>query len=400
MALRIGSNVVKGEIDNRAQGRVVGTLWVEGCPQPVQLDLTGDCLRDAAGCRFSFTCKGPQPMKHPEYLNPEQKGVVGDMTISRKVKAFVLPMEEALALYRAGKKAETRLANCLYLEWYSEANGRVVIETTDFSLTSLSDQAWRMTAEEDRQQREKNVEAIGDFMEQVNTAIEAQRDPWSPDDDTPMDEFEWERELRESDDRTDKYGKLIEKYDDHPDAEHLIAREMGWDRLDDLLDADERGVFDEEKSAMAEEEDWDPLEPNAATEGVDWIRTGDGRIKHPLARRSQEASVAVWQRCKALGLLGEDGDEDVADLAFQAHMLSAKLAGALNGLAYRTIPDPGFVVAYLKRALTFFDGAMAAALKVEEKGVLDEALLRDFRQEWFGIREDALALMERYREET
>ena len=64
------------------------------------------------------------------------------------------------------------------------------------------------------------------------------------------------------------------------------------------------------------------------------------------------------------------------------------------------MPDPGFVVAYLKRALTFFDGAMAAALKVEEKGVLDEALLRDFRQEWFGIREDALALMERYREET
>ena len=28
--------------------------------------------------------------------------------------------------------------------------------------------------------------------------------------------------------------------------------------------------------------------------------------------------------------------------------------------------------------------------------MLDEALLRDFRQEWFGIREDALALMVRY----
>jgi hypothetical protein len=42
------------------------------------------------------------------------------------------------------------MANSLYLEWFSEANGRVVIESADYEL-NISAPEWRMTPEEDEQ---------------------------------------------------------------------------------------------------------------------------------------------------------------------------------------------------------------------------------------------------------
>jgi len=396
MAFRIGSSAIKGEIDNRLRDHVMGCVWVEGCKQPLRLNLRGNCLRDIAGCRFTFECSPTESLSHPSDLNAEQDGVVGDMTASRKTRAWTVPIEEALRMKREGKDVPEKMANCLYLEWFSRANGRVVLETVNFRITDISEPEWRMTAEEEGHQQESNVEAMADFMQRLDEAIEQQREQWSPEDDKPMDEFEWERELRESDARTEKYGELLEKYDGHPNAERLVAREMGWDRLDDLLDADERGVFDEEKAAIEEPP---PLEPIPETEGVDWIRTEDGRTKHPLAHRAAEASHKIWDKCNSQGLLGEDGDEDIADLTFQAHMLSAKLAGALNGLAYRRVPDQGFVVAYLKRALKFFDMTMTAIHRVLEKQTLDAVLLQEFRKELFQIREEILNLMTRYRGE-
>ena len=47
-------------------------------------------------------------------------------------------------------------SNCLYLEWFDDVNGRVVIESTDFKV-SLSDHTWLMTAEE---VAEKFVEGV------------------------------------------------------------------------------------------------------------------------------------------------------------------------------------------------------------------------------------------------
>ena len=50
-------------------------------------------------------------------------------------------------------KPPEHMANSLYLEWFSEANGRVVIESADYELT-ISAPEWRMTPEEDEAARE------------------------------------------------------------------------------------------------------------------------------------------------------------------------------------------------------------------------------------------------------
>ena len=85
MAFRIHDSVVRGEIDNRVKGKVHGKVWVEGREEPVILELKGNAWPDLAGCLLTFT--NPQKrIPYPELnsLNPLQRGVIGDLTISRK----------------------------------------------------------------------------------------------------------------------------------------------------------------------------------------------------------------------------------------------------------------------------------------------------------------------------
>jgi hypothetical protein len=54
MAWRLHEHVLRGRIDNRARGRVVGEIWLAGIGQPLVLELKGDCAPDVAGCELSF----------------------------------------------------------------------------------------------------------------------------------------------------------------------------------------------------------------------------------------------------------------------------------------------------------------------------------------------------------
>ena len=99
------------------------------------LRLTGNAWRDLAGTRLTFENPRPLTDGEPTGLAPEQVGVVGDLTASRKVRVYDVPLEEALAMHNIGVTPPEHRANCLYLEWYSERNGRVVIESADYRLS-------------------------------------------------------------------------------------------------------------------------------------------------------------------------------------------------------------------------------------------------------------------------
>ena len=124
MAWRIDEFLVKAELDNRIRGRVTGTLWFAGKENPVTLDLKGNPWRDLAGHKITVTNPSPKPFDRDGFAD-EQMGVVGDITASRKVRVPDCPMEEFLAGYKTGRKFTFHMANCLYLEWFSERNGRV-----------------------------------------------------------------------------------------------------------------------------------------------------------------------------------------------------------------------------------------------------------------------------------
>ena len=398
MAWRLHTSIIRGEIDNRRKGRVTGQLWLEGRPDPVTLDLKGNALKDLAGCFITFT--NPAPAREDSVnLNPVQKGVVGDITGSRKVRIPDVPIEEMMALIKQGKKVPEHMGNCLYIEWFSEPNGRVVVESADFTLT-VSAPAWQMTDEQEQEQLQANREAILEFLDRIAGASD-EDDDYDPEEDKPMDEFQWEKLLKESDQRSEKFGKLLEKYEGHPDQEKLVAREMGWTWLEEAIEADDRGKLDKKQDDAEDSlEDLPDLEPNPLTEGVDWVRDEHGHPQHPLVLRAMKLSTGMWRKCEKKGLLGETADKNLFDMIFQTQMTGAKLAGALNSLCYDHNFEGGMIVAWLKRALNFLHKAIGFSDKVVPKNLVPPDELTVYRKELFAIREEILALMERFREQV
>jgi hypothetical protein len=391
--------VVRGEIDNRVKGKITGKVWFVGRNEPVLLQLEGNGYRDVAGCLFAFVNPNPQIGDEHTDLYSRQVGTIGDYTASRKVRAFDIPIDEALAMIRRGEKPPEHWANCLYLEWFSERNGRVVIESYDYDM-KIVDTAWTLDEQDEAEQLEKNAESMVGFMQRLGEAIEQSEEPlYDPEDDKPMDEFEWERFMKKADARTEKYGELLEKYMDHPDRDQIVAREMGWDRLADDLDAYNEAVEKGEIEAVEfNEEDFEKPVPNPLTEGTDWIIGSCGRPVHPLQELTTETVMNLWHECKDAGLLEESAaNDDLHEMLFKGQCIGAKLAGALNGLAYDRSFEHAFIVACLKRALPYFDEMMIALEKVKAEELLASERLAVFSTDMFAIRAEIVQLIEHFR---
>ena len=145
MAWRVEESIIRGEIDNRVLGHVTGRIWFAGRETPVELELAGNCWRDLAGRRLEFNNPEPKPGELGNFA-VQQKGVVGDITASRKVKVPDIPMDQIGECYAAKKPRPWHWGNSLYLEWFGERNGRVVIESTDYVLKIVGDSTWDMVA--------------------------------------------------------------------------------------------------------------------------------------------------------------------------------------------------------------------------------------------------------------
>ena len=259
MAFRIHDNVVRGEIDNRVKGIVRGRIWLEGRAEPIVLELKGNAWPDLAGCLLAFS--NPQErINHQQMdsLHPVQRGSIGDLTASRKVRVYDVPLEDALAMIGREEKPPEHMANSLYLEWF----------------------------------RQKDPE-----------------EEW--------DEHDYEKFLKESDARTDKYMELLEKYGDSAEAEAKIAKEMGWDQeLTEEEAEEESRRMDEINAACAEALKAPEPEPEAHREGIDWIRTADGDLRHPLQHRCFESAMKFWHQADDLSS-GVSGDKDVEQFIFE-----------------------------------------------------------------------------------
>ncbi|MEI9863588.1 MAG: hypothetical protein WDN00_03335 [Limisphaerales bacterium] len=397
MAFRIHDSVVRGEIDNRVKGIVRGKIWVEGRVEPVELELKGNAWPDLAGCLLTFTNPLQRIPHHGlDSLNPVQNGMIGDLTASRKVRVMEIPMPEAYLMKKRGEHVPEHLANCLYLEWFSEQNGRVVIESTDYELT-ISVPEWRLTPEENEQRAQDAANGMNWFMQKLTEAIEQQqRGQKEPE--AEWDEHDYEKFLKESDARTDKYMELQEKYGDSPEAEEKIAQEMGWLKEQTEEEAEEESKRIEEMNRACEEAlNEPPPEPDPHREGIDWMRTKDGELRHPLQHRCFESSMKFWKRMDKLGLEKSE-DDDLQQFIGEWLTTGAKLAGALDGIAEdRGSADAAFIVACLKRALDHLHKSQAGLEPLAPKKILPVKMVAEARKELFEIREGILKLMDEFR---
>jgi hypothetical protein len=398
MAFRIHDSVVCGEIDNRVKGVVRGKIWVEGRAEPVVLELRGNALPDLAGCLLTFA--NPQK-RFPHHglgsLHPVQRGTIGDLTASRKVRVFDIPVKEAYLMSKRGEKPPEHMANCLYLEWFSEANGRVVIESADYELT-ISPPEWRLTPEEDAERAEQAAAGMTDFMDNLTEAIKqhqrGQKDP-----EAEWNEHDYEKFMKECDAQTDKYAGLLDKYGDSDEAQAILAKEMGWQRelTEEEAEAERQRIEEINRACQEALNEPDP-EPDPLREGIDWIRDEQGYLHHPLQHRCSGSAVKFWKLADELGLERLE-DKDLDQFISEFQTTGAKLAGALDGVARgEDSRDPGFTVAYLKRALDHLHKAQAGLEAVVPKHLLPQASLAEARKELFEIREGILKLMHDFRE--
>jgi hypothetical protein len=397
MAFRIHDSVVRGEIDNRIKGTVRGKIWLEGRAKPLTLQLEGNAWPDLAGCLLKF--RNPQKRAaHPDLdsLHVMQRGTIGDITASRKVRVFDIPVEEAYMMSKRGEKPPEHMANCLYLEWFSEFNGRVVIESTDYIL-EVSEPKWRLTPEENVERAKLAADGMNRFMRRLGEAIErhqrGQKDP-----EAQWDEHDYEKFLKESDARTDKYIELLEKYGDSDEAQEKIAREMGWIRELTEEEAEAERERIEEMNRICEEAlNEPPPEPEPHREGIDWVRTKNGGFAHPLQHRCAESALKYWKLARKAGM-EKLADKDLDLFIYEFQTTAAKLAGALNGMAEgRSFSDKAFTVALLKRALSHLHKSQKGLEAVAPKKILPARTVAAARKELFGIREGILKLMDEFR---
>ena len=389
MAWRITDSLITAELDNREEGRVTGSLHLMGREDPIRLELEGNFLRDIAGCRI--TIRNPHPLKNESTdLAPLQQGQVGDMTASHKVRVIDVSVDKALQLRSKGQSIPEHWGNCVVLEWFSEANGRVVIENIDFHI-STSEPAWTPSPEPDSGSVADFFDLDGKIVDELPASIVDALDLGAEaEDGFGLDEFAWEREFRESDERTADYLRLMEQYKDDPDRDARIAKEMGWDPSVELV---------------GELVEWDDLEeiayepdPAPETEGTLWIRSEDDRIVHPLYNQSYKISMDLWMLCEHAGLLNENGNEQIRIMVECATQFTTKLAGALNCLHLDPTVDPGFTIALLKRSLPIFNNCMNAMDQVKEAELIPQEILTPIGNRLHEVRQEILRLMERLRD--
>ena len=110
MAWRPTQYLIEGELDNTRPGSVTGWLLFAGMTGRVHMALKGDFHRDIRGKSVRLCGEGresPAAQKYMEGFAGMQLGTVGDMTAGGQPRDYV---------------------DYGYFEWYSVANGRVVLE--------------------------------------------------------------------------------------------------------------------------------------------------------------------------------------------------------------------------------------------------------------------------------
>ncbi|EDY83908.1 hypothetical protein VDG1235_3535 [Verrucomicrobiia bacterium DG1235] len=375
MAWRIDKYVVRGLIQNIVPGRVVGTVWLKGLNQPIELNLKGNCHRDLAGARLEFRNKNAIEGDYSGF-DVYQDGSVGDMTASKKVKTL---LDENEIDAESEEPPPFTWANCLYLEWFSESNGRVLIESVDFSW-KVSLPKWTLSEDGEKEQLEANKQAMFNFMDELSRALDPAEQRDEPVDED-MDEFQWEAYLQKTDARSDMLLELFEKYENDPKCEEIIAQAMGWE-IDSMEITEE---FFEEWAVDQEEEAKDP--------DTEYIPN------HPLISQMMDITSRLYFETESRKLLSEDTANPWNQLIWHGQMTVSKLIAALEEVAEGVQTEPGFIVATLKRALHLLHLTIATMEACVTLAPKDHRWTADIRKDLFTLRESIIDMMHSYRQQ-
>ena len=153
MAWRPHEQFIEGVLDNTVPGRVTGWMQFAGMGERVLVDLEGNFHRDIRGATVRLRGSGEsadaaEAKKYLEGFVASQKGKVGDMTAGGEPVDYV---------------------DYPYFEWYSDDNGRVVIELASDQVEILTPPI--PTCESDPISRKQQAENMARFLSGVAAEV-------------------------------------------------------------------------------------------------------------------------------------------------------------------------------------------------------------------------------------
>ncbi len=159
MAWRPTKYLIEGALDNTDPGIIKGYLKFMGMKEIVQVQLQGNFHRDIRGATIQFECedyRDEDPMAAVEYLktfSPVQSGRAGDITAGRPPHDY---------------------SDSPYIEWYSEQNGRVVIQLECNQVKIIGTPIPAIESDPiDRNEQEQNLK---NFMDDILNSLKEQHD--------------------------------------------------------------------------------------------------------------------------------------------------------------------------------------------------------------------------------
>ncbi|MBB5034300.1 hypothetical protein [Prosthecobacter vanneervenii] len=405
MALRLDTAVIRGEIDNTTRDNVRGRLWLVGREDPVLIDLRGNAWRDVAGCKVTFI--NPTPSARPAALNlhSKQRGRVGDITASLKVKVYSGPEDQVRNCEEeTSGHATARWHNALYFEWFSEENGRVFIEGTDFEV-SISAWVWEMDGPQEKAQKTANLSAMREWLAGIIQRPELKEEAEDEFDDS---EEAWEDSLKQSDRLSDAHMEAIEKYGEDGLHDDRIAFVMGWDHM--LSGGHDHGADDGDgegeawKERQEESPELDALASELDDEAFSDFLDEHDHEAHPLQVMAQDFVHRLLTEIEDERSESTAGDEDNTPLDRFIHNsmnISGKLAGVLGMQDFEGTSHTGHTLAILRRCLNWANEAFAALNELTEAPEWKDRqnLLNDFRADLFAIRDGITDLRRKLRSE-
>ena len=148
MAWRPNDQFIEGVLDNTVPNKVTGWMKFAGMEEKVVFDLEGNFHRDIRGAKVKLLGDGDsanteEAAKYMQGFSTVQKGKVGDMTAG-------LPPYDYTP------------AGSAYFEWYSDNNGRIVIELDTNQVQLLTKPI--PACESDPISRKNQTENMAEFM--------------------------------------------------------------------------------------------------------------------------------------------------------------------------------------------------------------------------------------------
>ncbi len=283
--------ITRGVIDNTTRGVTHLTFWGIDEGEPIDYILEGNCLRDIAGCKVTFTNRqtaGRQKDEHPVLakLRSHAHGAVqaGDITLSRRI-----PEQD-------NRRA---ISNLLSIELFVRRETRLLIETADFDY-DISLPQWNMSWQEANAQAFMNMEALRDHVAYNVSRFQGAAMALIHEEKLPS--CSWDARLNRAEAYMAIHPTIRAKY--HHEIGGQMSEAYVMDRTDLL---NQMAAEDEAHMPPAQDagREWDVLDFVLP----DHAKAVKGAMQHPLFHETSRLTALVQQHMMVRENVGRDEAE-------------------------------------------------------------------------------------------